>query len=139
MGEPMLNFAVNYLAVVVAAAAGVVINALWYSAILKAQVSALRKADATIAGRDPAPPLYGIAIAGQLICAFVLAVMLRSLGMTDVVGGLTVAALVWLGFAITAMAQVHTFGYRQPGFVIVDGGNWLIAMLAMGAILGAFG
>ena len=34
-----MNFAVNYLAVIVAAVAAVVINALWYSVILKAQVS----------------------------------------------------------------------------------------------------
>ena len=45
-----MNFAVNYLAVIVAAIAGVAINALWYSVILKAQVGALRKGDATIAG-----------------------------------------------------------------------------------------
>ena len=135
----MLNFGVNYLAVLVATIAGVVINALWYSVILKGQVTALRKGDATIAGRDPAPPMYGVAIAGQLVCAFALAVLLRSLGMTTVVGGLTVAGVVWLGFTVTAMAQVLTFGYRQPGFILVDGSNWLVAMLAMGAILGSFG
>jgi len=135
----MLNFGVNYLAVLVAAIAGVVVNALWYAVILKGQVTALRKGDATIAGRDPAPPMYGIAIAGQLVCAFVLAVLLRSLGMTTIIGGLTVAVLVWLGFTVTAMAQVQTFGYRKPGFIFVDGSNWLVAMLAMGAILGAFG
>ena len=38
-----MNFAVNYLAVLAAAVAGVVINALWYSVILKRQVGALRK------------------------------------------------------------------------------------------------
>ena len=83
--------------------------------------------------------MYGIAIAGQLVCALELAVLLRSLGMTTIIGGLTVAVLVWLGFTVTAMAQVQTFGYRKPGFIFVDGSNWLVAMLAMGAILGAFG
>ena len=27
----------------------------------------------------------------------------------------------WLGFTITALAVVHTFGYRKPMFVVVDG------------------
>src|SRR5687768_13116231 len=66
-GDAMLNFGVNYLAVLVAAIAGVVVNALWYTTVLKSQVTALRKGDATIAGRDPAPPMYAIAIAGQLV------------------------------------------------------------------------
>ena len=134
----MLNFGINYLAVLVAAIAGVVVNALWYAVILKGQVTALRKGDATIAGRDPAPPMYGIAIAGQLVCALVLAVLLRSLGMTTIIGGLTVAVLVWLGFTVTAMAQVQVFGYRQRGFLMVDGGVWLVNALVMGAILGAW-
>lgn len=135
----MLNFGVNWLAVVVAAVAGVAVNALWYSVILKAQVGALRRADPTIAGRDPAPPMYGVAMAGQLLMAFVLAVLLRSLAMTGLAGGLTVALLCWLGFALPGIAQVLTFGYRQRGFVFVDAGNWLLAALLMGAILGLFG
>jgi hypothetical protein len=134
----MLNFAVNYLAVLVAAVAGVAINALWYSVILKGQIDALRKADATIAGRDPAPPMYGVAIVGQLLSAFVLAVVLKSTGTSGIGGGVAVGALAWLGLSLPAMAQVLTFGYRQRGFVLVDGANWLLSYLVMGAILGAW-
>jgi hypothetical protein len=133
-----MNFAVNYLAVLVAAVAGVVLNALWYSVILKAQVAKIRAADATIAGRDPAPPLYALAMAAQFVMAFVLAVVLRSGGLSGIGGGMITGAFLWLGFTITAMSVVHTFGYRQPAFVLIDGANWLIAALAMGAILGAW-
>ncbi len=131
-----MNLSVNYLAVLIAAIAGVVINALWYSVIMKGQVNKLRAADPTIAGRDPAPPMYGVAIIGQVVMAFVLAFVLKLTGLSGIGGGMIVAVLLWLGFTITSMAQVHTFGYRQPGFILLDGTNWLLAALAMGAILG---
>lgn len=133
-----MNFAVNYLAVLVAAVAGVAINALWYTTLFKSQIDALRKGDPTIAGRDPAPPMYAVAIAGQLLMAIVLAVILRTTGIFGLVGGMIVGFLLWLGFTVTAMAQVQVFGYRQRGFIIIDGGVWLVNALVMGAILGAW-
>jgi hypothetical protein len=133
-----MNFAVNYLAVIVAAIAGVVINALWYSVILKRQVDALRKADPTIAGRQPAPPMYGIAMLGQLLMAFVLAVLIKTAGISGLTAGLGLGAFAWLGLTLPPIAQVQTFGYRQMGFALVDASNWLIAAMVMGAILGAW-
>ena len=134
-----MNFTINYLAVIGAAVAGVVLNALWYSVILKARVAALRKGDPTIAGRDPAPPMYAVAMIGQLLMAFVLEVMLRTSGLSGLVGGALVGAFLWLGFTINALTQVHVYGYRDRGFIWVDGLNWLIAAVVMGAILGQWG
>ena len=134
-----MNFAVNYLAVLGAAIAGAVINAAWYSGIFARQVNALRAADPTIAGRAPAPPLYSVALAAQLIMAFTLAVFLRTLGFTGWGNGAMVGFFAWLGFTVTALAVVQTFGYRKPMFTVIDGGNWLVTLLAMGAIIGALG
>src|SRR5262245_29143788 len=133
-----MNIVINYLAVLVAAVAGIVINALWYTVILKSQVDRLRAADATIAGRQPAGPMYSVAIIGQLVMALVLAAIIGLSGLSGLVGGAIVGALCWLGFTITAMAQVQTFGYRQMGFIAVDGAVWLVNALVMGAILGVW-
>ena len=35
--------------------------------------------------------------------------------------------------------QIQTFGFRAPGFLWVDGAQWLIVLLVMGAVIGAFG
>src|SRR5882757_2545120 len=113
-----MNFAVNYLAVLVAGIAGVIINALWYSVILKGVVDGLRKADPTIAGRQPAPPMYGIAMAGQLLMAFVLAVLIKTSGLSGLPAGIGFGAFAWLGLTLPPIAQVQTFGYRQAGFAI---------------------
>jgi hypothetical protein len=129
-------FAVNYLAVIVAALAAVAINALWYSVILKSQVDALRAADATIAGRDPVSPMYGVAILGQLLLSFVIAVVLKSTGATGLGAGVLAGALLWLGLSIPPIAQIHVFGYRSRGFLLVDGAVWLINACVIGAIHG---
>jgi hypothetical protein len=134
-----MHIALNYLAVLGAAVAGAVINALWYSVMLKRPVDALRAADPTIAGRQPAPPMYGMALLGQLLMAFVLASVLKFAGVDSVFGGVHIAALLWLGFTATAVTQVHVFGYRRPGFVVVDALNWLVSAVVMGAILGQWG
>ena len=129
-------FAVNYLAVIVAAVVAVVINALWYSVILKAQVNALRAADPTIAGRDPQPPMYGVAIAGQLLLSLIIAVVMKGAAITGFGPGVLTGFLLWLGLSIPPIAQIHVFGYRNRGFVLVDGAVWLINACVIGAIHG---
>jgi hypothetical protein len=133
-----MDFAVNYLAVIVAAIAGAVINALWYSVVFKAPVSAVRKADANIGGRDPAPPFYGVALASQLVMAFVLSVIIHTAGQMGLGGGVLTAFFTWLGFSATVLSVTNVFGYRQPAFIVIDGGNWLVTQLVMGAIIGSW-
>ena len=103
-------------------------------------VNALRAADPTISGRQPGPPLILLSVLANLIAAFVLAVFLGTLfAAPDIGDGLIVGALAWLGFSATTMTVIQTFGFRAPGFLWVDGGQWLIVLLVMGAVIGAFG
>ena len=135
-----MDFSVNYIAVLVATIAAAVVSAAWYSFALAAQVNALRSGDATIAGRAPGPGLIALSIIANLIAAWVLAVFLESLfGDATIAQGLMTAGLAWLGFSVTTMTVIQTFGYRAPGFIFVDGGQWLIVLLVMGAVIGAFG
>jgi Protein of unknown function (DUF1761) len=136
LGENAMNFAVNYLAVIVAAVVAVAINALWYNVIFKAQVNALRAADPTIAGRDPVPPMYGVAIVGQLLLSFVIAVVIKSTGVTGIGGVVLAGSVLWLGLSLPPIAQILIFGYRNRQFVVIDGGVWLLNALVIGAIHG---
>ncbi|MGD9739227.1 MAG: DUF1761 domain-containing protein [Bauldia sp.] len=135
-----MDFAVNYLAVLVATVAAAIVSAAWYSFIFAGAVNALRAGDATIAGRTPGPPLILLSVIANLVAAFILAVFLETLFGTPTIGnGLLVAALAWLGFSATTMTVIQTFGYRAPGFLLVDGLQWLLVLLVLGAIIGAFG
>lgn len=135
-----MDFAVNYVAVLVATAAAAIVSAAWYSFIFAGAVNALRSGDATIAGRNPGPALILLSVIANLVAAFVLAVFLETIFGTPSVGdGLLVAALAWIGFSATTMTVVQTFGYRAPAFLLVDGLQWLVVLLVMGAVIGAFG
>lgn len=130
-----MNFSINYLAVIVAAAAGVAINALWYTVIFKRQIDVLRAGDLTIAGRDPEPQMYAVAIGGQLLMAFVLGVIMRTMGIASAGGGVLAGLLVGIGLLLPPIAQVQTFGYRRRMFILVDGGLWLVNAIVMSVIL----
>jgi hypothetical protein len=133
-----MGITINYLAVAAAAVAAIALNALWYTTIFKGMVDRLRAGDPTIAGRDPKPPTYSVAIVGQIVMAVVLALVLELTRFSGFAAGMIIGALCWLGFTIPAMAQVQVFGYRKPAFLLVDGGVWLVNALVMGAILGAW-
>jgi hypothetical protein len=135
-----MDFSINYVAVLVATVAAAIVSAAWYSFIMAGPVNALRAGDPTISGRQPGPPLILLSVLANLVAAFVLAVFLETLFATpDIGNGLLVAALAWLGFSATTMTVIQTFGFRAPGFLWVDGAQWLIVLLVMGAVIGAFG
>jgi hypothetical protein len=135
-----MDFSINYVAVLVATVAAAIVSAAWYSFLMAGPVNALRAGDPTIKGRQPGPPLILLSVLANLVAAFVLAVFLETLfGTPTVADGLITAALAWLGFSATTMTVIQTFGFRAPGFLWVDGGQWLLVLLVMGVVIGAFG
>jgi hypothetical protein len=87
----------------------------------------------------PLPVLLGGSLVGNLVMAFILSALLHSLGAASFGGGIGIAFLVWLGFVITVMGVNNSFGMRKPMLTVIDGGHWLVVLLVMGAIVGAFG
>jgi len=75
----------------------------------------------------------------NLIMAWVLAGVLFHIGALSLRRGVISAALCWLGFVITTMWVNNSFARRDRRLLAIDGGYWLIALLLMGAIIGAMG
>src|SRR3989344_6289732 len=96
---------INYLAVLVAAIAAIVIGSLWYSPILFGNIwmklSGITKEkmekDKKKGGMTK---LYVVQIVASLVMACVLANLIALLGLTGVVGGIQIAFLVWVGFVL---------------------------------------
>jgi hypothetical protein len=84
-------------------------------------------------------PLLGGSIVGNLVMAFILSALLHSLGSATIGGGLVTGFLVWLGFVVTVMGVNNSFGGRNPMVTVIDGAHWLVVLVVMGAIIGAFG
>lgn len=131
---------INYLAVLVAAAASFGLGAAWYGGLAKQWMAAAKvtEADLVMEGFAAKAP-YIVAALCQLTMAFMLAGVLGHLGRVDFAGGLLTALSLWVGFVVTSMAVNHRFQNRPWALTAIDGGYWLTAMLVQGAIIGAFG
>ncbi|MDJ0511872.1 MAG: DUF1761 domain-containing protein [Methyloceanibacter sp.] len=130
----------NYLAVVVAALAGFGVGAIWYTLFGKAWLDALGKTEDDIKGSGGAQALpFIIALVADLVMAIMLAGLMGHLGDISLRGGLISGLFVWVGFVITTMGVNHAFSGASPKLTAIDGGHWLVVLLVMGAIIGAFG
>jgi hypothetical protein len=134
-----MNYAVNYLAVIVAAIAGIAVSALWYTVLWARPNRTARALDKQIAGVDPPASLLPFAMIGNLLAAFVLAVVLESSGNVNLANGLMAGALLGIGIALPVAAQIHLYGFRPRTFIPMDAGVWIVALVVMGAVIGAFG
>jgi hypothetical protein len=131
--------AVNWLAVVVAAIAALVIGTVWYLPAL------FGNRWAALIGRDiaarPSPALYVIAIIGSLITAYVLAlvleVVMQARGPVSLVDGIFIGIVAWAGFQATSQAVGGAFEGRPWTLWAINAGNGLVSLAVMGGILAA--
>lgn len=138
----MLSFEINYLAVPVASIAAFLLGGLWYSPVLfgKAWVKAHGYTDEKVAEMQKgAGRAYAMAFVGNLLMTFVLSVLIRSLGVNGVLGGVHLALLCWFGFSVPISLSTWAFSDNKP-FVLwmIDASYQLVYMAIMGAILGAW-
>ena len=133
---------VNYLAVVIAAVVAWLAGAGWYTTFGKSWMAALGLTPEKMQEAKSQPGAYlpfVYAFIVNLIMAWVLAGMLFHIGALSLRRGVISAALCWLGFVITTMWVNNSFARRDRRLLAIDGGYWLIALLLMGAIIGAMG
>jgi hypothetical protein len=127
---------INYLAAVIAALAGFGFSAVYYMSLARPWLDAIGKSQAEL---NPSKTPFLIAIASNLIMAWVLAGLIAHMGPATIRSGVISAAFCWFGFVITTLAVNYAFGDRKPMLTVIDGGHWLGVLLIMGAVIGAFG
>lgn len=131
-----MSFAgMNYLAVLVAAVAGYVFGAIWYSALAKPWMAAVGMTERP----KPNPAPFVIAFVCQLFMAWMLAGVIGHLGDISVMRSLITAAFLWAGFVITTMIVNHRFQSARWSLTLIDGAHWLGVLLIMGLVIGLFG
>lgn len=127
---------VNWVAVVVAAVANVVIGFVWYLP----QVFGNRWASETgrplpQTGQIPVTTyVAGVVIA--LIVAYVLALLAGAVGAATLVDGATLGFFAWLGFAAPTTASGALYEGRSTTWWAINAGFILVALVVMGAIIG---
>lgn len=129
---------VNYLAVLVATVAFMVIGALWYSPLLFAKPW---MADTGITAETAWQGNNAVLYAVTAVLAFVSSLTLALfLGPDPRVGPGALAGLVaGVGFALTSMVTTGLFNYTKPRLMLIQSGYYVVSLTVAGAIIGAFG
>ena len=133
----MLTFDVNWLAIVVAIVANMIIGAAWYGVLATPWLDGIGKTREEIQENQSWQP-YAVAVLNSLLMAFVLANVISWTGLTGLVNGLLAGLLMWIGFTGFTFAANHAFEGRSLQLWLINSGTYLLGLLVMGAILGAW-
>lgn len=129
---------VHWLAVLAAAVAAFAVGGVWYSALfgkLWMAARGLTEEQCKEGGQGNMGLLFGTTFALDLVMAFVLDHVLGTYGDPTIGVALMAAGGIALGFVIPAMAVNYLYQQAKPALFVIDGGHWLAAFLAMGAVL----
>lgn len=123
----------NWLAILVATVAGFAIGGVWYGPLFgNAWVQAMGKKPEDF---EPSPTPFIVSFVTSLITAIVLAVLIQALGITDVIGGLTLGLAVGIGFIATAMASDSAFCGWGLNLFLIQAGYRVTYSVVMGIVL----
>lgn len=129
---------VNVLAVVASGVAAMAIGFIWFSPPLfeRTWLAEIGRARDQVAADSPVKYLVGFI--GALLEAYILAALLNIMGGPSVSLGVLVAVVIWVSFVATTSASNFAFAGRSFRLWMVENGNHLVTLLAMGVILGAW-
>lgn len=134
---------INYLAVLVAALIPMAVGAVWYSPALFAKkwMALVGKTEEEMKNVNPMKA-YGISFLTSLIMAFVLAHSVHFgmsfMHISGFAAGMQGGFWSWLGYVVTTNASSVLFEFRRPGLYWMSMGYYLVCLLLMGGVLGAW-
>ena len=128
-------FDVNWLAVVLAAAAGFVVGGIWYGPVMgKRWMGAVGLTEEQIKGGNMAA-IYGGAFAFSLLASWTLAHTFATYAQDLSVFVKVLTALgVALGFIVPAIGTNYLFSQKPKALFFIDAGYWLLFYIAMGLV-----
>ena len=129
---------IHWLAVVVAGVAGFLVGGVWYGALFSKAWMAARgmTKEQVQAGGGNVGMMFGITAVLDLVMAFFIDHVLGTYHPTpDLNLSLMIAGGLALGFVIPAMGVNYLYQQATLKLFLIDAGHWLVAFVAMGAVL----
>ena len=128
----------NWLAILIATIANMVIGFLWYG------TWAFGKSWMTLSGRQMGEgtnpgPLYGLTIVAALVQAIAMSWFIGETGATRGSAGAVVGLFAGLGLVATAMFAQVLFAGTHPRLFAITAGYSILALIVQGAIIGFMG
>lgn len=137
----ILNWAaVNWWAVLVAAVASFLVGGIWYGAIFSKTWVALHGMSAELqqALAKKTAMNFVLFFICDLVMATVVALLVGALNITALAAGVTLGFVLWIGLQATQTLSLNAAAGKPAGLFLMDAGKQLVALLAMGMILGAW-
>ena len=127
----------NFWAILAAAVSAFLVGGLWYSPLMFGAL--WKKANRFGAGEPPAATgkIFAITFVLSLVMAFNLAMFLND-AKTTWIWGAAAGFLAGFGWVAMGIGVVSLFERRPWTYTIVNGGYLTVALVLMGAILGAW-
>lgn len=133
-----MDFSVNYLGVLVAAIAAFVIGFLWHGPLFgKVWIKLSGMTEQQLAAakaKSMAMPMF-MALVQQLVTAFVLALFISAMGVSDVVDAVLLTFWVWLGFFAATQLNGVLWENKSVNLYLFGIVYHLVALVAMALIL----
>lgn len=135
---------INLLAVGLAAFTGIVIGAFWFHprTFFPLWWKFLGKKPAEQPGTENMAVIFGSTFVAAIIQAVVMAVFIglaeQASGNMNTITGLAIGSLVGVGFAATASLSHHLFGGFAIRAWVLEAGQDIVSLAAMGAIIASF-
>ncbi|WP_114522298.1 DUF1761 domain-containing protein [Altererythrobacter sp. ZODW24] len=128
-------FDVNWLAVVLGAAAGFFVGGLWYGPIMgKRWMGAVGLTEEQIKEGNMGL-IYGLTFVFSLIASWVLAHTYASYGYDMSFGAKVMLAWgVAAGFIVPALGTNYLFSQKGKALFFIDAGYWMLFYIAMGSV-----
>jgi len=128
----------NWPAIIVATLAGFLIGGLWYSPVLfaKAWMRESGVTDEKIKTGSMAK-IFGFAFLWTFVMAFNLAMYLNAPG-TNLAWGATAGFLAGFGWVAMSIFITGLFERKSITYMLINAGYMVVALTAMGAIIGAW-
>jgi hypothetical protein len=126
----------NYFAVVVAAIAAFAVGALWYGPLFGRSWRALmNSAPGPMGGKHSSAQAMTMGFVATLVLCFVLAIFEGALGVGGFLGGLIIAAWLWLGFVATTLLNGVIYESRPWKLYFINVFQYLVALIVAAVII----
>ena len=136
------DVAINYLSVLGAAVASMIVGMAWYSPLLFGkkwmQLSGVSQEECEKAKKKGMATIYLAGFANCLVMSLVLAFFMDRTGVVTLMDALIVAIAAWLGFMATLLMSAVLWEKKPVGLFLIGAGYYLVVLLVAGTLLSLF-
>lgn len=131
-------FDINYLAVLVAAVASMIIGFVWYGVLFKnAWIKAMKLKEGELDMERPWVP-YLISFITSTLLAAAFSMIFNVFPVTSLAGAALVALIMWVGFVALVMGRNYAYANKSTKLYAIDAGYVLVEMIAIALIIAAW-